>query len=203
MSSQSGPFVFISNHMSMLDTFLLPGLILPFHPVTFVIKESLLVYPVFGWLMKAVKPIAIKRENPRKDLKMVLEEGKKLLARNQSIIIFPQSTRSASFDPSAFNTLGVKLAKKAGVPVVPVALKTDFQQNGKRIKEMGPIFPKEPVHICFGNPMAVGGNRPAPPPAILQLIPHPPKNWDIPISRLNGTAELFSPFLRPVAADKK
>jgi 1-acyl-sn-glycerol-3-phosphate acyltransferase len=154
----SGPFVFIANHMSMLDTFLLPGMILPFARVTFVVKEALLRYPVFGAIMRAVKPIAVQRQNPRKDLKVVLEEGQRLLGRNRSIIIFPQATRSTSFNTEAFNTLGVKLARKAGVPVVPVALKTDFQQNGRLIKEMGPVRPKLTVRIEFGPPIPVAGN---------------------------------------------
>jgi 1-acyl-sn-glycerol-3-phosphate acyltransferase len=153
-----GPFVFIANHMTMLDTFLLPGAILPFHRVTFVVKEALLRYPVFGAIMRAVKPIAVQRQNPRKDLKLVLEEGQRVLGRNRSIIIFPQATRSVSFNTDTFNTLGVKLARKAGAPVVPVALKTDFQQNGRLIKEMGAVRPKKTVHIEFGPPMPVEGN---------------------------------------------
>jgi 1-acyl-sn-glycerol-3-phosphate acyltransferase len=153
-----GPFVFIANHMSMLDTFLLPGMILPFHRVTFVVKEALLRYPVFGAIMRAVKPIAVQRQNPRKDLRVVLEEGERLLGQNRSIIIFPQATRSTSFNTETFNTLGVKLARKAGVPVVPVALKTDFQQNGRLLKEMGPVRLKKTVHIEFGPPVPVEGN---------------------------------------------
>lgn len=66
MAQYPGPVVFIANHMSMLDTFLLPGLILPFHRVTFVVKESLLRYPVFGAVMRAVRPIALARKNPEK-----------------------------------------------------------------------------------------------------------------------------------------
>lgn len=153
-----GPFVFISNHMSMLDTFLLPGMILPFHGVTFVVKEALLRYPVFGAIMRAVKPVVVERKNPRKDLRVVFEQGQRLLGANRSIIIFPQATRSVQFDTATFNTLGVKLARKAGVPVVPVALKTDFQQNGRLIKEMGPVNREKTVYIQFGSPINVEEN---------------------------------------------
>lgn len=158
IAEHPGPLVFISNHMSMLDTFLLPALILPFHRVTYVIKESLLRYPVFGAIMRAVRPIALTRKNPRQDLKVVLEEGQRLLRHGCSVIIFPQSTRSVRFDSGAFNSLGVKLAKKAGVFAVPTALKTDFQQNGHAIKEMGRIVPANHVHIKFGRPLPVTGN---------------------------------------------
>lgn len=158
MAGHSGPLVFIANHMSMLDTFMLPGIISPFHRVTFVIKESLLRYPVFGPIMRAVRPIALERANPRKDLKVVLDEGGHLLRLGCSLVIFPQSTRSVRFDAGAFNTLGVKLAKNTGSFVVPIALKTDFQANGRFIKEMGMVNPRKAVHIAFGRPMPVRGN---------------------------------------------
>ena len=69
-----------------------------------------------------------------------------------------QSTRSARFDPVAFNSLGVKLAKKTGTWVVPVAMKTDFQANGQIIKEAGQVNPKKQVHVALGRPMPVTGN---------------------------------------------
>ncbi len=188
MARHPGPVVFIANHMSMLDTFLLPGLVLPFRRVTFVIKEGLLDYPAFGWIMKAVKPIAVKRQNPRKDLKTVLSEGQRFLAENCSVIIFPQATRSARFDPATFNTLGVKLARKAGVPVVPVALKTDFQQNGKYIKEMGPVNPQKPVYIQFGDPMVVQGNGQATHRAIVDFIEAKLAAWALPTDGANSVA---------------
>jgi 1-acyl-sn-glycerol-3-phosphate acyltransferase len=61
------------------------------------------------------------------------------------------------FDAQAFNTLGVKLASRAGVPVVPVAIKTDFHGNGKWIKDMGPIDPSKTLYFKFGNPLPVSG----------------------------------------------
>ena len=46
--SLEGPCVFIGNHMSTLETFVLPSMIQPWKDVTFVVKESLLKYPFFG-----------------------------------------------------------------------------------------------------------------------------------------------------------
>jgi len=48
-----------------------------------------------------------------------------------SVLIFPQTTRDLRFDPNKFNTLGIKLAKRAKVPVIPVAVKTDAWGMGK------------------------------------------------------------------------
>jgi 1-acyl-sn-glycerol-3-phosphate acyltransferase len=150
--------VFVSNHMSILETFVLPCLIQPHRDVTFVVKESLIDYPLFKYVMRSRHPIVVKRENPRQDLRTVLEEGRRRLKYNISVIIFPQTTRSEFFDPKAFNTLGVKLALRGNVPVVPVALKTDAWGLGRKYKDFGKIQPAKRVHICFGDPLQVKGS---------------------------------------------
>ena len=94
------------------------------------VKESLLKYPFFGPVLGSREPIVVGRSNPREDLVAVLEGGEARLKQGRSVIVFPQSTRSSVFDPAHFNTIGVKLAKRAGVPVIPVALKTDAWGNG-------------------------------------------------------------------------
>jgi len=109
-------------------------------------------------VMRNRQPVVVGRDNPREDLKTVLEEGQKRLEANISIIIFPQTTRSVEFDPKKFNTLGVKLAKRCNVPVVPFALKTDAWGLGRRLKDFGPIRPEKTVHIHFGEPMQVKGS---------------------------------------------
>jgi len=87
--------------MSILETFVLPCLIQPHRDVTFVVKESLITYPLFGQVMRSRQPVVVGRDNPREDLKTVLEEGQKRLEANISIIIFPQTTRSVEFDPKS------------------------------------------------------------------------------------------------------
>ncbi len=153
-----GALVYVANHMSLLDTLVLPCILLAFNSVTFVVKEGLLRYPVLGSIIRAVHPIAVTRKSPREDLKLVLNQGQALISKGCSIIIFPQATRSAVFDVASFNSLGVKLARKAGVSVVPVALKTDFQGNGRIIKDMGPVDPKKELYIKFGEPITVEGS---------------------------------------------
>jgi 1-acyl-sn-glycerol-3-phosphate acyltransferase len=152
-----GPKVFIGNHMSMLETLVLPVMLRPLGPVTFVIKESLLDYPVFKHIMRSRHPIAVTRTNPRQDLKTVLEEGAEKLASGMSIVVFPQTTRTHSFDPEEMSTIGVKLAKRSGAPVIPVALQTSCWQNGKRLKDFGPIDPAKPACFAFGEPLYVAG----------------------------------------------
>ncbi len=57
-----------------------------------------------------------------------------------------------------FNTIGAKLARRAGVPLVPIALKTDAWSVGKLIKDFGPIRPERTVHFSIGPPLEVTGN---------------------------------------------
>ena len=125
--------------------------------VTFVVKESLNKHPLFGPIMRARNPIVVKRDNPREDFQTVMTKGKELLASGTSIIIFPQSTRSADFKPQEFNTLGIKLARAAGVQVMPVAIKTDFWENGKYLKELGALDRSKPIHMVFGQPFSIQG----------------------------------------------
>lgn len=156
--AQDDPVIFIGNHMSTLETMILPGLIAPLRRVTFVVKESLVRHPLFGDVMRSRDPIVVGRTDPRKDLEAVMEGGMRLLSKGVSLIIFPQSTRSKHFKAEEFNSLGVKLARKAGVRVVPLALKTDFWGNGKLIKELGPVNRYNPIHFRFGEPFQVSGS---------------------------------------------
>lgn len=151
------PCVFIANHMSMLETTVLPAVIQPILEVTFVVKQSLLDYPVFRHVMRSRDPIAVTRDNPREDFKAVMNGGVDRLKRGVSIIVFPQTTRSNTFDPEQFNTIGVKLAARAKVPVVPVALLTDAWGNGKWLKDLGPVDPKKKVYFHFGEPIEIQG----------------------------------------------
>lgn len=158
ISATRGPCVFVANHMSTLETFMLPGIIRPHRAVTFVMKKSLVTLPFFGAVMRSRDPIVVGRTNPREDLTAVLEGGVERLKKGISIIVFPQSTRTPDFDPQHFNTIGVKLARKAGVPVVPLALKTDAWGTGKKLKELGPIKSGLPVRYKFAAPMDIHGN---------------------------------------------
>lgn len=158
ISKTDGPVLFISNHMSTLETMIFPCIIAPHRELTFVVKESLVKHPLFGDVMRSRNPIVVERIDPRKDFEVVMTKGQELLSSGVSIVIFPQSTRSDNFDPAEFNTLGVKLARKAGVPVVPVAIKTDFWGNGKLLKELGPLDSRKTIHIKFGEPFNITGN---------------------------------------------
>jgi 1-acyl-sn-glycerol-3-phosphate acyltransferase len=152
-----GPVVFISNHMSTMETMIFPCIINPIKKITFVVKDSLVSHPFFGSIMRSRKPIVVGRSNSREDFKIVMDKGEEILASGKSIVIFPQSTRRVEFIPREFNSLGVKLASRANVKIIPMAIKTDFWENGKYIKDLGPINRKKQIYISFGEPILVKG----------------------------------------------
>ena len=152
------PCLFVGNHMSTLETFVLPCMIQPWKPVTFVVKRSLLTYPFFGPIMRSRDPVVVDRQSPREDLEAVLRGGLERLQRGISVVVFPQSTRMERFDPQQFNTIGIKLARKAGAPIIPLALRTDFWSNGSIVKDVGRIRPERTVYFRFGAPFEVTGN---------------------------------------------
>ncbi|HSB32150.1 MAG TPA: lysophospholipid acyltransferase family protein [Candidatus Sulfobium mesophilum] len=172
-----GPAVFIANHMSTLETMVLPCIIQPFKETTFIVKKSLLTTPVFGHVMRSRDPVVVSRLNAREDLKTVLEEGGKKLKAGRSIIVFPQSTRSVVFDPAEFNSLGIKLAVRIGVPVVPLALKTDAWGIGRHVKEFGPVDTTKKVHFAFGEPMKIEGRGNVEHEKVIRFIQERLEEW--------------------------
>jgi len=156
---ESSPIVYVANHMSLLETFIIPVLALsPGRHLTIVLKESLLIYPVFGRIMTAIRPVTVTRRNPREDLRCALKGSCAALERGDDVLIFPQSTRSTRVVAADFNSLGAKIARRAGVPMVPLALKTDFHGIGKLCRDFGRIDRHLPVQFRFGAPIRVTGN---------------------------------------------
>ncbi len=171
------PCVVIANHMSVLETVVLPVIVQPVRNMTFVVKQSLLDYPIFRHVMRSRDPIAVSRTNPRQDLKAVLEGGMDRLKRGISIIVFPQTTRTRSIDPTRFNTIGVKLAKRADVPIVPLALLTDAWGNGKYLSDFGKIDSSKNAYFAFGEPMWVQGRGTDEHQAIIDFISRKLQEW--------------------------
>lgn len=171
------PCVIVGNHMSMMDTVVVPAIVIQEIPMTFIIKESLLDYPVFKHVMRSRNPIALGRKNPREDMKKVFSEGQKRLEQGISVTVFPQTTRGTDFKPKQFNTIGVKLALKAGVPVLPLALKTDAWTNGNLIKDLGRIHPDVSTHFAFDAPITVQGKGKEAHQQIIDFISGKLKSW--------------------------
>jgi 1-acyl-sn-glycerol-3-phosphate acyltransferase len=172
-----GPLVFVSNHMSTLETLILPGLIQPLKRVTFVVKRKLLGGFFWGPVMRSRDPIAVSRTDPRADLEIVLREGQARLASGISVIVFPQGTRTEVWKREDFNSLGIKLAAKAGVKAMPLALKTDYWGSSGLFRGFGPVHRDRIVHIEFGEPLAVSGRGKAEHELCLDFIESRLKKW--------------------------
>ncbi len=172
-----GACVLVANHMSTLETVILPAIVQPYKDCTFIIKRGIAEYPIFKHIILARQPIVVDRVNPREDLMRVLQEGEALLKAGRSIVVFPQTTRTVTFDPNQFNTIAVKLARAAGVPVLPIAVRSDAWGIGRFIKDFGRVNPDLPVHFAFGEPQPVEGRGTSAHQAVIEFIAQHLRGW--------------------------
>ncbi len=175
------PVVFVGNHMGLLETLILPSIVEPIKRVTFVVKNSLVEMPLIGNIVAATNPIIVGRQNPRDDLIKVISEGTENLKKNISVIIFPESTRYTDFDKKRFNSLGVKLALRGKAKIIPFALKTDFIQQGKYIKDLGKLRREKTVYIKFGKAIKIEGNGKEEHNKIIGFITENLRKWGVKI----------------------
>ena len=149
------PAVFVSNHVSSLETYLMAPLLLPFTTYTYVLKKSLVDYPVLGRVIRALDPVPVGRKSPMEDLRDVLQHGTETLRRGRSVVVFPQGSRHRLFDPATFNSIGAKLARRAGVPIIPLCLATDFLRIGEWQRDLfSTVHPESTVRAACGEPIA-------------------------------------------------
>lgn len=181
LAQAKGPVVFVANHMSLVETIALPPVLMAFGPLTIVAKRSLSRYPFFGASLKAVRPILVSRKNVRQDLHDVLEQGVQSLNGGRSVLLFPQSTRSRSFDPRSFHSLGIKLAQRAGVALVPIALQTDLAPPGRWLRDFGPVDLSRPIRFSCGPVLPSDMSSRARHAAAVQFIATRLRAWDVPV----------------------
>ncbi len=176
-----GPLVLVANHMSLCETFVLAAMLGPRKGKnSFVIKENLSRYPMFGPIVKSTKPIMVTRKKPREDFKRVMEQGVELIKEGRCITVFPQTKRKLAFRSGDFNTIGEKLAVKAQVPVMPVALRTDFLAPGKFIIDGGLIHPDRLLYFEFGPPIPPQVDKKIKHQQIVDFIRSRMEKWGIP-----------------------
>ncbi len=110
--------IIFSKHQSAWETMAFQSI---FPPQVWVLKESLLWVPFFGWGLALLKPIAIDRGAGRKALQQVVQQGTDRLQNGIWVVIFPEGTRLPPGEQKKFAAGGAMLANKSGYPVVPVA----------------------------------------------------------------------------------
>lgn len=157
-SGYKGPVVYLSNHMSTLETIMLPPVLLTYGPFNVFVKASLSRLPALKRAAVHMGLIPIGRKSPREDLMQVFSEGVARIKEGHSILIFPQGSRERVFSRKLYSSIGAKLAEKAGVPVMPIAVKTDcdpIRPNGKGfLKDFGTVDPAKDIRLRCGPPIS-------------------------------------------------
>lgn len=150
---RTGPAILAVNHLSVIDSFLLPAL-LPRH-VTFAAKtEYFSGNPVSGWFMRLGGSLPTDRESARAAQEM-LDAAAALLERGELFGIHPEGTRSP--DGRLYRgKVGVAwLTLRTGAPVLPVAL-----SGTDKVMPFGAKVPRPAqVGIRIGEPMRFEGDH--------------------------------------------
>ncbi|VCU70067.1 1-acyl-sn-glycerol-3-phosphate acyltransferase [Pigmentiphaga humi] len=120
-----GPALLIANHVSWLDIYALSSV----RCTIFVGKRELRDWPVLGWLIAGVGTVFIERGN-RRAVHHVAQAMGERFGRGQLIGLFPEGTTSDGLDVLPFHAGLFEPARRAGVPVLPVALR--YLHHGKR-----------------------------------------------------------------------
>ncbi|KAL2441212.1 putative acyltransferase [Exophiala dermatitidis] len=143
------PVVIIANHQTELDVLLL-GWIWPKH-CSITAKKSLRNVPFLGWFMTLAGAVWINRVDRSEALKAFESAAKAMREKQQSVVIFPEGTRSYSTQPMLlpFKKGAFHLAVQAGVPIVPVVAENyshvlnvkarRFNSGTIRVKVLDPI----------------------------------------------------------------
>jgi len=114
------PYVFVANHASSLDIWAM-FLVIP-RRMRMIAKKQLARIPLFGWGMWAGRFIFIDRQNGVAARRSIDLAGERI-HNGESVLLFPEGTRTRDGSLGPFKKGSFHLAVKAGVPIVPVALR--------------------------------------------------------------------------------
>jgi 1-acyl-sn-glycerol-3-phosphate acyltransferase len=116
----AGSYVFISNHLSFMDT----PVVLANIPVQFrfLAKRGLFQIPFLGQHLSRAGHIPVPREDPRAAVNTMQVAAETIQKKKISLLIFPEGGRSHDGDLQDFKEGGAYIAIRAGVPVVPIAI---------------------------------------------------------------------------------
>jgi len=144
------PYVFMANHASSLDIWAV-FVAIP-RRIRLIAKKQLGRIPLFGWVMRAGRFIFIDRQNGVAARRSIDEAGKRI-HDGASVLLFPEGTRTRDGTLGSFKKGGFHLAIKAGVPIVPVALRgtRELMPAGSLLLRSGTMT------VIIGEPIATQG----------------------------------------------
>lgn len=115
------PVVLAVKHQSAFDTMAFNLVVA--RPV-FVLKRELFLVPLFGWYLWRVGMIAIDRKSGSRAIKSMLRQSRAAIERGQTLLIFPEGTRTMPGAEPHYQPGVAALYSQLGLPVIPVALNT-------------------------------------------------------------------------------
>lgn len=141
----TGSLLIAANHQSYLD----PPLIGIFvkRKLNYLARSGLFRSRVFGWIITACNALPISEEGG--DLGAIRETIRRL-EEGRAILIFPEGSRSSDGAMRPLKRGIALLMKKAGCPVMPVAVEGCFDAwpRDKRPRLMGPR-----IAVMYGEPI--------------------------------------------------
>ena len=126
-------FFIACSHQSMFETFYLQTI---FNSPVFILKKELLNIPIFGWYLRKIGSISIKRDKVTKENLGFFEEIKKIIDKSdRPIIIFPQATRVLPNERPPFKKGASKIYEELKIFCQPVAINSGlvWPKKGKKI----------------------------------------------------------------------
>lgn len=118
-------YVFISNHTSLLDIPSVLGTLE--NDIRIIYKKELQKIPIFGLALKKSPFICIDRDNVKNAMES-LKQAIEAVKTGESVLIFPEGTRSLDGNLGEFKRGALMLAIKSGKPIVPITIIGAFEK---------------------------------------------------------------------------
>jgi len=114
-----GSYVFVSNHLSYMDT---PVVLANLPDFRFLAKSGLFKIPLLGTHLATAGHIPVPRGDARAAVRTMNTAAQLIRERRISLLIFPEGGRSHTGELAPFQEGAAYIAVRAGVPLVPIAL---------------------------------------------------------------------------------
>lgn len=127
------PVLFVSNHQSHMDSAIIHGFVKL--PKGFIADKEVKNIPILRTWLKYMKCIFINRNDVRQNIRS-MEEGVKILREGHSMVIYPEGRLDEGKRLGEFKKGCVKLAMKAGVPILPITMINSYRimsRDGSKI----------------------------------------------------------------------
>jgi len=131
-------FFIAASHQSMFETFFLQTI---FNSPVFILKRELLIIPIFGWYLKKIGSISIKRNKVSKEnLGFFDDISKQINSSNRPLIIFPQGTRLPPEDRTPFKKGSSRIYEELKISCQPIAINSGNTWPKKGSKKINTVL---------------------------------------------------------------